>query len=299
MTAPVCRVPATDVGQARDNLHQIVDLYTHLLDQALHGAHNGHLEADRPYPTDPMTILAPVANLEAWAHQTATRIRANITGRDWITDDHDHDPDHPLLVLGFWDDMWRTLNRHLPPVTPTLAAYAGYLNQNMTHMAGEPRALFDEFSNDMARTRTHLESVLYAGERDEHGAPCLHCKAILVRQCDPPRPGHKVDQGGLRDTWACQRCTRIYNHAEYWNAVAAAYRANAPALTADDMHTELGVDKGTIRVWAHRGKIRKRGRDLAGRVLYDVADTRRAAQNGVISEPDTHAQSPATRLDPG
>jgi hypothetical protein len=271
---------------ARDDLTQIVDLYTHLLDQALNGGHNGHLEADRPYPTDPMTILGPVANLEAWSHQTTTRIRATITGREWITDDHDHDGDHPLLVLGFWDDMWRTLNNHLPHPRATIATTAAYLDQNMTTMAREPRALFAEFSADMARTRSQLEQILYAGERDEHGAPCLHCKATLTRRCDPPRPGNKLDQGGLRDVWDCPRCTRVYNRDEYFNAVKASYRANAPALTADDLHQELGVAVGTIRVWANRNKIRKRGRDLAGRVLYDVTDVRRAAG---LDHADKHA----------
>jgi hypothetical protein len=60
MTTPVCRVtsrdhPTTDIGQTRDNLTAILDLYTHLLDQALNGGHNGHLEADRPHPSKRMT----------------------------------------------------------------------------------------------------------------------------------------------------------------------------------------------------------------------------------------------------
>jgi hypothetical protein len=266
---------------ARDDLTQIVNLYTHLLDQAFYGGHNGHLEAGRTIPGgEAMVMLSPAANLEAWCHQTATRIRATITGKEWITDDHDYDGDHPVLVLGFWDDMWRTLNRHLPHPHPTLATTAAYLDQHITHMATEPRALFDEFTSDMARTRSQLESILYAGERDEHGAPCLHCKAILTRRCDPPNHGAR-DQGGLRDMWDCPRCNRTYGPAEYWNAVAAAYRANAPALTADDIHQELGVPTGSIRGWASHGKVRKRGRDLAGRILYDVADTRRAANREV------------------
>jgi hypothetical protein len=287
MTTPVCRVtncdhPTTDIGEARDNLAAIIDLYAYLLDQAFYGGHDGHLEADRPYPTDAMTILGPTCNLEAWAHQTATRVRATITGREWITDDHDHDGDHPALVLAYWDDMWRNLNQHLPHPTPTISSTAGYLDQNMTGMANEPRALFAEFAADMHNTRARLEAILYAGERDEKGAPCLHCRALLVRRTAPPNPGAR-DQGGLRDMWDCPRCHRTYGTAEYWNAVAAAYRANAPALTADDIHTEYGVPTGSIRGWASLGKVRKRGRDLAGRILYDVADTRRAANLEVVA----------------
>jgi hypothetical protein len=279
MTAPVCRAPTTTVGEARDNLNQIVDLYAHLLDQALNGGHDGHLEAARPHPTDSMTMLGPIANYEAWSHQTATRIRANITGRDWVTDDHDHDPDHPALVLAWWDDMWRTLNQHLPAVTPTLSAYANYLNLNMTAMAREPRANFHEFAADMTRTRTQLESLLYAGEADERGVQCLKCNTPLTRRSDPPRAGNKVDQGGLRDEWVCPApgCRRRYSTAEYYFAVAQAFRAHSPALCVDDIHTQYGIAKGTIWVWANRGKVRRRGRDSSGRALYDVADVRHAA----------------------
>ncbi len=293
MTVPVCRVPScdhpvADIGEARDNLNAIIDLCAHLLDQAIHGGHDGHLEAARPHPTDAMVMLGPVASYTEWARRCNVRLdtfyRRHIEGLPadpWITDDHDHDGDHPLQVLAWWDDMWRTLNQHLPPVTPSIATHAAYLDQHMTRMANEPRALFHEFASDMTKLRTHLEAVLYAGERDEHGAPCLHCKAMLIRQCDPPRPGHKHDQGGLRDMWQCPRCNRSYGYAEYHNAVAASYRANAPALTADDMADQYGIPKGSIRAWASLGKIRKRGRDLAGRILYDVADTRHAANQDV------------------
>jgi hypothetical protein len=290
---PICRVancdhPVTDVGQARDNIHAIIDLYAYLLDQAFYGGHDGRLEADRPYPTDAMVMLGPTANLDTWARRITLRLdvnyRATLETWDgplpdpWITDDHDHDGDHPALVLAYWDDMWRNLNQHLPHPNPSIASTATYLDQNITGMANEPRALFHEFANDMHNTRARLETILYAGERDEKGAPCLHCKALLIRRTAPPNPGAR-DQGGLRDMWDCPRCRRTYGTAEYWNAVAAAYRANAPALTADDIHTEYGVPTGSVRGWASLGKVTRRGRDLAGRILYDVADVRRCMTN--------------------
>lgn len=327
MTAPT-------LGDAREDLATIVTLTGHLLDQAIHGGHDGHLDAAAEIPgREAMIMLGPAANYEAWAHQTTTRIRvehAQATREHrkvrvvWL-DDLEADLDPPTLVLTAWEDMWR---EHLATFDTTrvqvrsLTRSAAYLNQHMTRMSTLTRPSFDNFTTDLHQLRARLETVLHDGERDEKGAPCVHCRTILVRRTDPPAPaparycrGHDgicrwpdradcclPDRGGLRDMWDCPRCNRSYNAAEYWNAVAAGYRANAPALTAGDMAAQLGITAGTLRVWAHRGKVRRRGRDLAGRVLYDVADTRHAATtaaspNGettVISGHTNRALKPAT-----
>lgn len=307
------RDPAEQVAKAREDLTEIVDLYAYLLDQALYGAAGGHLEAARPIPGgEAVVMLGPVADLDIWARRVTVRLDVNYRATldswdgpppdDWITDDHAADGDPPQAVLAFWDDAWRHLNRHPPRILPTIAAAATYLHQHMTRMSREPRARFDDFAADMHSLRARLETVLSAGERDEKGAPCLKCRATLIRRTSDPRPapprycyGHIAhqgfwacrwpdradcclsDRGGLRDVWDCPRCHRKYSYAEYWNAVQASYRANAPAMTADDIAFQLDVAKGSIRGWASTGKVRRRGRDLAGRVLYDVADVKRAA----------------------
>jgi hypothetical protein len=302
------RDPAERLAQAREDLTEIVDLTAYLLDQALYGAAGGHLEAARPIPGgEALVMLGPVANLDVWARRVTVRLDFNYRARlehiphdDWLTDDHPADGDPPQAVLAFWDDAWRHLNRHPPAPLPTISAAANYLHRHMTRMSREPRARFDDFAADMHSLRARLETVLSAGERDEKGAPCLKCRGTLIRRTEDPRPapprycyGHggvcrwparwdldecvRCDRGGLRDVWDCPRCKRKYSYAEYWNAVQASYRANAPALTADDIAAQLDVAKGSIRGWASTGKVRRRGRDLAGRVLYDVADVKRAA----------------------
>lgn len=284
-------------AQARQDLTEIVNLCAYLLDHAAHAGHDGRLEAARPIPGgDAMIMLSPVADYDTWARRITVRLEihyrrqmAGLSHDPWMTDDLPSDPEPPLIVLGFWDDAWRHLNQHLPHPRPTIASAAGYLHQHMTRMSREPRARFNDFTRDLHQLRTRLEQILYAGERDEKGAPCLHCKAMLIRRCDPPKAGAR-DQGGLRDMWDCPRCRRTYGPAEYWNAVAAQYRANAPALTADDLATEHAVTPSTVRSWAARGHVKRRGHDLTGRVLYDVADVRNMASE---TADGAHAKGPA------
>jgi hypothetical protein len=90
--------------------------------------------------------------------------------------------------------------------------------------------------------------------------------------------------------WDCPRCHRTYGSAEYWNAVKASYRANASALTADDIATQYATTPTTVRSWAARGHVQRRGHDLTGRVLYDVADVRNMASE---TADGVHAKGPA------
>lgn len=43
--------------------------------------------------------------------------------------------------------------------------------------------------------------------------------------------------------------------------------ADAPALAV-----MLGVSPVTVRSWAHRGRLARRGRDKRGRTLYSIAE---------------------------
>lgn len=312
------RDPAEQLAQARENLTEITQLAGLLLDQAMYGGHDGHLDAANELPgRDAMVMLGPAANYEAWAAQVATRVRYTRTKvwqptdawiarfDGWVTDDAGHDPDPPIGVLTAWEDMWRLhLNLLTAPVQrPSIERSATFLHEHMGRMSRITRPSFDNFANDIGSLHGRLEAILSAGERDEAGAPCLKCRATLIRRAQPRSPvvprryctGHgqpavcrwparwdldecvRFDRGGLRDVWDCPRCKREYSYAEYWNAVRASYRANAPALPADDIAEQLGVAKGSIRGWAALGKVRRRGRNLDGRVLYDVADVKRAA----------------------
>jgi hypothetical protein len=296
------------VAELRATLTEIPGLAAHLLDHALFGGHDGHLEAARAIPGgEAMVMLGPVADYDTWARRITVRLTVHYEGTlrglhpdPWMTDDLPSDPEPPLLVLGFWEDAWRHHNQHLPGMARTVDAAVGYLKQHLARFAQEPAPSFADFAVDMGRLRGRLEAILFDGVRDEKGAPCVHCGTMLVRRTAAPRKpgprfcrGHfgvcrwpprwdldecvRFDRGGLRDVWDCPRCKREYHENEYKNAVAAAYRAHAPALSADDLAVQVGVPKGSIYGWASTGRVRRRGRDLAGRVLYDVADVRRAA----------------------
>jgi hypothetical protein len=51
-------------------------------------------------------------------------------------------------------------------------------------------------------------------------------------------------------------------------------------VLVDSVSAAVAVDrpKATIRGWAHRGLILKRGQDAKGRALYDLAEVYRTAQ---------------------
>lgn len=92
------------------------------------------------------------------------------------------------------------------------------------------------------------------------------------------------DQGGMPDEWRCARCRRVYSGQQYRNAVAAGARAFAPALPAADLVERFpGLKSGTVRQLANRGKVRRRGNDHNGRMLYDVDDVRRHVERTVFA----------------
>lgn len=40
----------------------------------------------------------------------------------------------------------------------------------------------------------------------------------------------------------------------------------------------LGVPPGTVRVWAHRGRLTRHGKDRRGRTLYSIQEAERLAE---------------------
>jgi hypothetical protein len=248
-TCPTC------VGLVRENLTEILRLTEELPEQASTGGSDGRLMAGAPIPGGEAMVLMAPGSLGAQAP------------------DHEHeshaDPVPPLLLLATWEDDIRQTLGHRAGPKATMWRCVDYLGTHLTMVAQRHEA-FDEFAADLARCRARLEDVLSEGERDEKGAPCMDCGTLLVRRCHP--------RHGLQDEWQCPRCRTSYTAAEYWNAVKRDYQDNAAALHAEAIERRTGVSIGTIRVWVHRGKVRTRGRDERGRVLYDVADVERHAQ---------------------
>lgn len=278
-SAHVDRMTCADcIATVRQALTDVVRLHAELPLQAAFGADDGRLQAGSPIPgADATVLLGPGSD-----GRGQTRELLHGGAATHAADEYRGDPEPPLQLLASWEDDWRSEYGHGGGPRATLQGAADYLDEHL-HRAAQTHLAFDEFAADVKRCRSRLEDVLHDGVRDETGAPCVHCGSTLVRRALPPHEcrksghhdRHECDRGGLRDEWRCPRCRRVYDARSYWNAVGAAYRAHAEAMTADDIEEQYGVTRGTLRVWASRGHVRKRGKDGNGRQRYDVADVRR------------------------
>lgn len=212
-------------------------------------------------------------------------------------------------------DVGRSLQPRLPDVIR-------YLTEHLT-WAAQNYGAFGEFADVVASLLRLLEAELHDDVHIIRGVPCLDCGATLTRHARRPRqcrhrkiPERRTitveingkpqpalepyaeydarvtawyvdhlacDQGGMPDEWACPKCRRNYSGQQYRNAVAAGARAFAPALPAADLSERFGIKAGTVRQLANRGKVRRRGNDPNGRMLYDVDDVRRHVESDVFA----------------
>jgi len=185
---------------------------------------------------------------------------------------------HPLTVLGWWELLWRE-ELILPSNDPvTVASAHGFLDGHLTDMAQRLDPDFDQFRDEIHACRTWLEGVLGEGVREERGIECFMCgKARLVKWYDPETAidGESGEVYGPNDHWFCPRddCGHWWTEKDYREKVAGTYVQAADRLTASQIASTYRVPEGTVRQWANRGKVAKRGRDALGRMLYDVADT--------------------------
>jgi hypothetical protein len=175
---------------------------------------------------------------------------------------------HPLTVLGWWEMLWRT-ELNLPSDEPiSVASTRAFLDQHLTEMARRLDPDFDQFRTEVNACRAWLEGILGEGVREERGVECFMCgKARLVKSWDE-------DPNGDLDHWFCPRddCLHWWSEKDYRTKVEGTYVQAADRLTASQIAATYRVPEGTIRQWANRGKVAKRGRDESGRMLYDVAD---------------------------
>lgn len=204
-------------------------------------------------------------------------------------------PDAPVCVCG---------------VVGTVTAAAAFLLRNLHAIANDEVHGFPDMLAELRECRTMLEDRLAVGDHPQQGAPCPTCSdtytaALEVWQDDaatweaasaeervgeaPPRPrraprlvkAYEVeDVSGVSDMWECSRCGYTCTDAIYQAYVGGAAREHAEKLTAAEIADTYRVKPGTLRKWAHDGKVIKRGKDASGRMLYDVAtvlETREAA----------------------
>lgn len=281
--------PTTRV--ARD-LSAILDLADDLHEQAANDGDSPDLPGG-----DALVALAPVANLESWEYAQATTER---TGRELTAADLE-DPDNlwpPLQRLVFWSEALRREHDSEWDTRPTIATEAQYLRW-MLDWLWDNEPAWDDFAGDVAAVKTALETILTAGKRTTKGVPCLSCGTDLVRpNADPRRvdecDGHDGvchlpharcphDRGGQRDWWKCPGCDRWYPEEDYRRAVAELAAVNADWLTLEQVVDRTGAKGGTVKVWATRGRVRRRKDVETGRTQYHVEDVRLAQRGTLVS----------------
>ena len=269
-----------EVTEVAQNLTEIVDLVTHLEAQAIHDANDHELPGG-----DAMVALAHVASPEAWEHIYEA---AEANGYDVShVADEDDSAEPPLQTLLFWSEQWRVEHNRESDRRPTVISEANFIRY-MLNWAWENEVHFRDFARDVKKAKGKLEAVLYAGKRNERGVQCFDCRVDLVRQswdrkilhrcdghdgiCYLPHAHCPHDRGGLRDEWKCPSCQRTYGVEDYWRAVSLEYFLRADWLPVAEAAERTGVKSGTIKVWANRGKVRKRKDQESGRMTYNVGD---------------------------
>lgn len=240
--------PVTKVAQ---HLSAIEDLSCHLEAQAIAKAN------DREMPGgDAMVALAGVANIEAWQNVVDTTLRlAYQAGEEPPEIDDDETFEPPLQTLCFWSEQLRREHGDEYDKRPTISSEAGYLRFMLNWLwENEPR--WSDFARDIAKARTRLENVLYAGVRVERGVPCMY------DECGGVRLVRHIDDDGTRTDWRCPKCRREWNEDRYWaNVQAANERAQREEIGAetwcsvDYAAREVGRSPKTIRTWVNRGKV--------------------------------------------
>lgn len=208
---------------------------------------------DKGVQSEAMMLLGPAADPTAWRSYATAAMLGKIDAT-YLADCRDEQ--HPLWVLGSWEQIWRDHLDHFSDQLVAVVDALAYLNLQIGYMADQAEPPFDEFARDLRGCRAHLENVLHDGIREERGAPCVQCEKPMVRGDD--------------DHWHCRTCHRTATEAEYRFAVAAAYQAHSDRLTATDLADRIGVKASVIRVWGSRGLITKRGKTAEGLTLYDV-----------------------------
>ena len=242
------------VGRVREDLHTIGELCGALPDEVRHRGING----------EAMMLLGPAADPEAWRNQATSAMLGRLD--DAYLEDC-RDEQHPLWVLGTWEQLWREHLDQPTDLPATLERLVDYLDDQFTHMARQDEPPFEDFARDIRQCRGHLEDVLSDGVREERGAPCPKCgEGALVKD-----HGARIED----DRWLCRRCHSWWTEQDYRSKVAATYELHADALPASAIARVYRVPEGSVRAWAsgEQPRVRKRGRNEAGLQLYDVADT--------------------------
>lgn len=191
---------------------------------------------------------------------------------------------HPLSILGEWEDRWRI---QLDCQTSGVLTLGGAIRFCRWVLDVHPQAGtlgLDAFAGDVRGVIRRLEAVL--GDLDERPLPC-ECGGRLRLKWEPGRGvEYASDAESLHraydDAWCCGECgIRIPKVDMETRRAARVERAYVPA---ERVAEELGVSRALVKQWASRGQVRKKRGEWCGpdgwrpRTLYRLADARMLAE---------------------
>lgn len=239
------------LGETRTRLAAIVTMSAALLGEAI----------TRGLNSEAFALAGPAADPEAWGYRRMSALASRIDPA-WLDDQVDMH--HPAWVLGTWQREARTHLDQTTSTRPTLTEAAGYLNGHLTRLAHDEAFAFDELAADVRLCHDHVERVLHLDEHHDTGVECPACGQARLRK--------DYAETEDADRWTCPRCKQWWTETDYRAKVSGTYVAVSPTLTASQISAEYRVPEGSIRGWATKGDVRKRGRDDSGRQLYEVED---------------------------
>lgn len=242
------------LGGVRDHLKSIMTMSAALLGEAL----------VRGLNSEAAHLTGPAADPETWDHRRLSALAARIDPH-WLDDQVDLH--HPAWVLGTWERHARDhLAQRVSPGTsrPTLTEAKTYLDGHLTRLAHAADFDFSQLADDVRLCHDHVERVLHLDEHHEVGVDCPSCGQARLRK------DYGTTEDG--DRWTCPRCHQWWTEHDYRAKVSGTYIAVSPVLTASQISAQYRVPEGSVRGWATRGDVRKRGRDESGRQLYLVED---------------------------
>lgn len=121
---------------------------------------------------------------------------------------------HPLNVLGTWEQMLREDYDQPSDEQMTVSSCVAYLDGQLNRIAQDEHQDFAQFVREISACRSHLEAVLRDHAMgDRAGVGCFDCGGQLER---------KLTTSGFEDRWTCRDCERRYTYAEYNFALRAA-----------------------------------------------------------------------------
>jgi len=170
--------------------------------------------------------------------------------------------------LDSWVSDWcQTIGATDPPKVPTVDRLARWLSTWLA-TACDRHAAIDEYAREMRELSATLRRAL---NRDltpvRYEAPCPYCGTKTLRR----EPGGDWIECAGRDG-----CGRLWGEDEYGLLARAAIHEDE-MLTTEEAAIVAKVEVGTIRVWAHRGKLTAQYFDGAARPWYRKGDVEQAA----------------------